>query len=172
MTDRLHHFLGASGALTPGQNVGKIYPAENEWTKTSRGAGQSISEQGANDLMGEIVHSKYADEVPGIEHIRATYSHTQIHHLSVGDMPLGPSGTPLHGAVSPSGEHVLFSPRGLQVGKVTHEASHLLNSRRAEMEHGWAFARTHAFVAHHAIGKEQAAHLGELYQKHGVQYKP
>ncbi|CAB4124061.1 hypothetical protein UFOVP45_132 [uncultured Caudovirales phage] len=150
-------FLGKTAPLRSGDQTNGLYKAERLWRSASRG-GKSIGIGAARDLIGEIVHSKQAENFPGIEKVREAYKPENI-QLMRRDEIGGIAATHKSGLMR-------FSPTGLTLGAVTHEASHLLH--QGQFGHDWPMARAHGYLAHHFIGTEDAKALGEAYARGGI----
>lgn len=156
--------------------------AEKLWRDSNPEAGKSISVQGARDLVGETLHHRVMNEIPGIEQVRAEFDPEKIGlHVKGGDIHL-PKG--IVGATAEDGQ-MAFHPEHLTVGTVTHEASHLmhrlghqfdglgLNEKgEAGFRHQWPFSATHIVAAHNQVSRPAARELGKLYDFFGVRYKP
>lgn len=178
--------LGKSGVLHPSDQTKSLYNAEIAWRESNPEAGKTVSLQGAKDKIGEIIHSPSSDHFPGIERVRAEYDPKNVRQVSLTSttLPRGlMAGTDARGRVYMRGH-------GLRMGVVTHEAAHLANlygeqythqglnepsehrEGKAGYAHQWAFARSHLYVIHHELEKNAAKHLHEIYEQHGVDYRP
>lgn len=185
---RLSHFAAGVGiapatifgerGYTP-RNVAEpqvraLYQAEQAWRKGSPSFNRSISEQGARDLAGEIIHSRHMDELPNIGAVRSrfkpehiTFDPTSRLHRAMLSMP-NDAGVTVFGRVG-------VVPEKATTGMVTHEVSHLLSGHQFHMggnaAHEWDFARTH-LGAVASVNKAEAGELLRHYQRKGVKITP
>jgi len=189
-----YHMLGASGPLHPKDQTKPLYDSESSWRDTNLIAGKSISIEAARDKIGEIIHSPSSDHFPGIDRVRAEYDPKNVRDIGPGgsrkSLPPGlMAGTDMRG-------RVYIKRQALNLGVVTHEAAHLANTYGQQFTgqglnedpekqrtggrksgtpgfaHQWAFARAHLHVIHYELAKTAAKDLHEIYEQHGVQYRP
>ena len=152
-----------------------LYRAESEWRAFDPHASKLISLSGARDLSEEIVNHTMHDNVPGIEDLRASFSArkgVRAFNPRKVDMP-----EHLHAGMDTEGI-LHFRRDRLNVGTVTHEASHLVERlgrqflNVPEVEgHNAVFARTHARSAFGAVAPESGRNLIAAYKQHGVPVK-
>lgn len=165
--------LGATAPVYSPPQTQRLYNAEHEWQRRNSVAGQSISIHGARDLIEEVIHHPSSDNFDGIDDVRANYRRYHVQKL--------PGIKRLTGmeAISNAAGHIIFNHKSpLTVGTVTHEATHLILPHFIVHEgeeipgagHGWAMARSHAFVAAKVLGLDVGKQLVEHYKKHGVDY--
>jgi len=172
--------FGETGYVHPVNQTGRLYSAEKSWRDSNIDALQTISLNGARDLVHEIIHNNKNDEVPGIDRVRREFDPNAIRFEHIG-MRLP---EPMEGATTPQG-HILLRKRSMNTGIITHEASHLMNRLGHQFSgygenitgdsgfgHQWPFARTHLWVIHHNIGEDAAKALYEHYRRLGVAVSP
>lgn len=165
---------GVSGRVPPFRDqTNRLYESEWHWGRQNSHANQTISEQGAKDLVGQIIHHKSLDNFPFIHDVRETFNpeeHVTFNHNEI------PASTTSRGEMN-------FDPRTpLHVRLVTHEASHLAHwlgnqfrdpdGEGNGFDHEWPFAATHLIVAHHNLTPDAAIDLKNSYRKEGVQWRP
>lgn len=149
--------------------------AERVWRETDPNAGKLISLSGARDLTEEIVNHPMHDSIPGIADLRAQFSrrrNVQLYNPRKVDMPEN-----LRAGMDREGI-LHLRPEKLDVGTVTHEASHLVehlgrqfHNIPVEEGHNAVFARTHARSVFGAVSPESGRNLIAAYQQHGVPVK-
>ena len=166
---------GVSGRVPPLRDqTGRVYDAEHTWADyASPMARQSISEQGAKDLMGEILHHKSLDNFPHIHHLRENWNPNE--HVTFDEDNQGMANTDNHGFVN-------IHPDHLRMHVVTHETAHLANLLGHQFEdnegtpggfqHEWPFAATHLHIVHNLMGKEHSIPLKNQYRMWGAQWQP
>jgi hypothetical protein len=152
-----------------------LYKAESAWRASDPNASKLISLSGARDLTEEVVNHPMHDSVPGIGDLRARFSArkgVKLYNSRRVDMP-----EHLHAGMDTEGI-LHFRRDRLNVGTVTHEASHLVERlgrqflNVPEVEgHNAVFARTHARSAFGAVSPESGRNLIAAYQQHGVSVK-
>lgn len=179
MASRTRHFYttiaGVTGRVPPfADQTDKLYNSEHLWAHNYPKAGQSISEQGAKDLVGEILHHKALDSFPDIHHLRETWKPEE--RITFDPQVKGIGSTSYSGDINFNPEHKL------KVGTVTHESSHLANLLGHQFEHHihegdgfdheWPFAATHLHVVHNLYGKEASIPLKNAYRMFGTKWQP
>jgi len=167
---------GHSGFVPPRRDqTSRIYNAENTWAKyASPEANQSISEQGAKDLAGEILHHKALDNFPNIHILREHWS-PEDNMTFDESTSRGMGSTDNHGDVN-------IHPDHLRVHVLTHEVAHLANALGHQFEdhegtpggfdHEWPFAASHLHIVHNVLGKEDSKSLRNQYRMFGAQWQP
>lgn len=150
--------------------------AERIWRETDPNAGKLISLSGARDLTEEIVNHPMHDNIPGIQDLRAQFSrkkNVRMFNPRKVDMPDN-----LRAGMDTEGV-LHFRPEKLNVGTVTHEASHLVERlgrqfyNVPEVEgHNARFTLTHARSVFGAVSPESGRNLIAAYQANGVPVKP
>jgi len=178
--------LGKSGSLHTSDQTKPLYTAEVAWRESNPEAGKTISLGAARDKIGEILHSPTSDHFPGIDKVRAEYNPKNVKTVS------GKSNTLPRGLMAGTDARgrVYVRDHALKLGVVTHEAAHLANLHGEQFTHQglnepsesgpgkegyahqWAFARSHLYVIHHELAKGAAKDLHEIYEQHGVHYRP
>lgn len=177
------NFLGASGTLRPRLDyTGRQNMADRHWMGFDPQAGKTISEQGARDLVGETIHHRAMDEIPGIEGIRKNFNPNKHVELT-DDLPpsqLGHLSVDLIGRQMMHLGNTIKEP--LRTGTVTHETAHLLThptmhnvmlnnyKNYQSIAHYWPMARAHIYAARHALSNDTANHLRGIYNAFGVPY--
>lgn len=175
--------LGVTQQIHPNRGQSPILAmADSYWGTTDPVASKTISERGAKDLVGEALHHPAMDEIPGIEHIRATFDPEK--QVSLVDwLPKDQLG---HLESGVSGRQLMrlgqTSDLPLKTHAVTHETAHLLThpllspfqwaniDRSGSIGHSWAMARTHIHTVRSVLGDEAADNLRRIYQAHGVSF--
>lgn len=152
-----------------------LYKAESEWRASDPHAGKLISLSGARDLTEEVVNHPMHNNVPGIEDLRAQFSArkgVRAYNPRKVDMP-----EHLHAGMDTEGI-LHFRRDRLNVGTVTHEASHLVERlgrqflKVPEVEgHNAVFARTHARSAFGIVAPESGRNLIAAYRRNNVPVK-
>ena len=152
-----------------------LYKAESEWRASDPNAGKLISLSGARDLTEEVVNHPMHDNVPGIEDLRAQFSArkgVRAYTPRKVDMP-----EHLHAGMDTEGI-LHFRRDRLNVGTVTHEASHLVERLGRQFHnvpvvegHNARFALTHARSAFGAVAPESGRNLIAAYQRNNVPIK-
>jgi hypothetical protein len=172
-----------TGRISPVDQTSRLYKAEQLWRQTNPDAGKSISVEGARDLIGETLHHRVMNDIPGIEQVRAEFDPDKIGiHVAGGRVRLGKG---LIAGTSEEGHVVFKKDLPITVGAVTHEASHLLHrlghqfdsvglneKGEAGFRHQWPFSSTHIVAAHNQVSRSSARELGAIYDAYGVRYKP
>jgi hypothetical protein len=175
------HMLGVTQNIYPSRDQGfRQILAEDRWGKMDAKAGQTISERGAKDLVGETLHHSAMDEIPGVEYIRNNFNPETDVQLTAGlpNATLGQLESTFWG------NHLMklgnTSETPLRTHIVTHELSHLLshpvlsNLQYADPKnsnnigHSWAMARAHIHATRTALGNEAADNLRSIYRAYGV----
>jgi hypothetical protein len=149
--------------------------AERIWRETDAHAGKLISLSGARDLTEEIVNHPMHDSVPGIEDLRAQFSPkkgVKLLNPRRVDMPDN-----LRAGMDTEGI-LHFRKDRLNVGTVTHEASHLVERLGRQFHnvpevegHNARFTLTHARSVFGAVSPESGRNLIAAYQANGVPVK-
>ena len=168
---------GVTGFVPPRRNqADRLYDAESFWKLKTEGPGKTISEQGAKDLLGEIVHHPALNEFPNMAYLRQHW--TPDTHVTFEYRPMGTAETESTGDINFTAGHKIL------VGTVTHEAAHLANLLGHQFqdhegvwgqgfEHEWPYANTHLHIAHNILGgKDVSVPLKNLYRMFGVQWMP
>jgi hypothetical protein len=165
---------GRTPRNTDNSQVQSLYRAEIGWHGSSPFAGRSISEQGARDLAGELIHHPRMDELGNIESVRRRF---KPEHLSMDEnskmFSVWMQGKNAYGSTI-AGRRILLDPRMANVGTVTHEVSHMLSGHQFTMgtaTHEWDFARTH-LGAVASLNKDAANDLIRHYRRLGVSFQP
>jgi hypothetical protein len=175
--------LGVTGNIYPTRNQAALQSiADDYWGKDQPKAGQTISEQGAKDLIGETIHHPAMDAIPGIADIRRNFNpNTQVQLDD--ELPKGIKGhleTLIGGQQTMRLGHTPEEP--LRTNVVTHETAHLLSHPTLEhiqwnnfdnanaVGHSWAMARTHIYAVRAALGNEAADALRSIYRAHGISF--
>lgn len=184
--------FGMSGALPRSSQRQRVYRAEAAWKRGDAFGGQSISLQGARDLIGEILSHSSMDDLPGIREVRQRFDPSQI-----GFHPLSPSsGLPMvgrqwrpgiMGLTDSATGHVGLRPMDFEdfegnpvqelfLGTASHEASHLVNSGQwlqngVRVDHQWPYAAAH-LQAIRNLDRSSARSLGRVYDASGVAIRP
>ena len=166
---------GVSGFVPPRRDqASRIYNAESIWAKhASPRANQSISEQGAKDMMGEIINHKALDNFPDIHHLRQGWDPEE--HVTFDETTRGLGQTDNEGYVN-------IHPDHLRTHVVTHETAHLAHllghqfqdheGTPGGFDHEWPFANTHLHIVHNTLGKEDSRSLRDQYRMFHVQWMP
>ena len=168
---------GVTGFVPPRRDqTHRLYDSEYLWAHNHAPAGQTISEQGAKDMLGEIMNHSSLDEFPDIRHIRNSWSPGT--HVTFDPYEQGMAETTSAGTIN-------FNPlHKLRVGTVTHEAAHLANVLGHQFidnegnfgqgfAHEWPFAATHLHIVHNLMGgKDASIPLKNAYRMFGVQWMP
>jgi hypothetical protein len=164
------------------EHLRRLYKAERLWRETNPEAAKTISMGGARDLVGEIINHPDNDDYYGIHDLRKSLNKRTVREY-----------TPrLHGRINPTtGEReewpdtmhagmaangvLVVRPERLNVGTVTHEATHMLERLGRQLRpeglkegHDTEFAVNHALNVQSILGRTPAERLVTMYQAQGV----
>jgi len=187
------HLLGVSAPRNVNSEANRLYDAElgtwknggrlpNGWVQTDPEASKTISLNGARDLVGEAIHHPAMDVIPGIENVRANYNpktdvvFTKRLNWKNSEGKKETTGAMVTDERSWAGKpnRLLINSKlvgpAMDVGGITHEASHMITHGLGTLGHNWAMARLHIHLARNVLGDASANALIEHYNKHGVDF--
>lgn len=187
------HLLGVSAPKNANSEMSRLYTAEYGtgapgsvgWVQTDPAASKTVSLGGARDLVGEAINHPALDEVPGIEQVRQNYNpKTDVvfnKKLRMRDAR-GRKKELIGGMVTDEQSwggkpnRLLINPKvtgdKLQVGGLTHEATHMVlhGGQFKGAGHNWAMARLHVHLVRNLLGNDHANALLDHYEKQGVDF--
>ncbi len=133
------------------------------------------------DFVGEAIHHKAMDGIPGIEKVRAYHSSENILFTPLSSYAIRGRVTPLSKEFS--GAKMLFNSdhKNTSYDTAAHETAHQLvlpleesrileDPSHPQFGHQWPHQRLHVHLTRAMLGNEHANQLKAFYEKNGVDF--
>jgi hypothetical protein len=163
----------------PKTQTNKLYKAEREWRETDPEASRKVGIREARQIATQVIYNPAHDTVPGIDELRENFKArgVQYHHPITGLITGKRLPKNFHAGTSPDSNELFLRRGKVNVGTVTHEASHLVERLGRQFSginpvttaHDPVFARTHFESVRGVVGHESALGLAESYKLNGIQ---